>query len=334
MREFGFELSLCAHLEAAHDGIIARQLGSGVTRPGGRVMDIVHVQPGAAFDQRMALTPHRIPQSVIEAPTGAGKFRPATAVFDGPVDRVDRLVEAGVESGFLQRRRRKNQTEIKQSGRYPYDWFDGLVGIENKPTLARPGDLDRQLRMDVALGVFDYVVLATASHVTGAHLNQLPEPVGVWRYRNQDGVTVIREPTSLATETPGVEILTEQPGQTDIDIIAPEAKRRARRRIAERAVGKGWRTYTLPSCAQIRSGDRHGTTGLPQCAFFDRLVNPGVECQPDCPGFEEATAPTVDLAAERERRTPWQADSKTVRQQAGLDQFQQQGTDQSTESER
>ncbi|MFC6764247.1 DUF5787 family protein, partial [Natrinema soli] len=55
MSEFAFELELCAHLESRREGIVARQLGGSVADPGGRILDVLCVEPGSEFDDRVAL---------------------------------------------------------------------------------------------------------------------------------------------------------------------------------------------------------------------------------------------------------------------------------------
>ncbi len=321
VHEFAFELSLCARLEADHEGIVARQLGGGVARPSGRIVDVVTVAPGPQFGDRAALTADAIPLAAIEADVGAGRFVPVKAAFDGPPERRREQAEAAVDAGFFEQRRHNGRLEVKQVARYPTDWFDTLVGIENKPDLDRPGDLEQQLRIDVGLGVFDRIVLATADHVTGAQLDRLPAPVGVWQYDGET-IEVIREATALSTTAHGVELDTVYAGRTDIDIVTPAAKQRARRRIAERAYGKGWRTYALPGCANIDAADRHGTAGLPRCTYFDRIVNPASACGPSCAGHDPDEPPEVDLSAERAARSRWEPDPEGGRRrQSGLDRF-------------
>lgn len=322
MREFGFEVSLCASLEQTEPGIIARQLGSGVINPGSRILDIVHLTPGAQFQARTELTPAAVPQWVLDADLGPGRFRPAATVLDMPSDRRSQLLDQAVESGIIERRRHDGREELKLVDRYPTDWFDTIVGIENKPDLGRPGALDRQLRVDVELAVVDRIILATASHVTGAHLDRLPDPVGVWRYQPGETIEVIREPTPLDTEAPGIEITAQHPGQTELAVASTEAKHTTRRRLAERAYGKGWRTYELPACENLAPTTVHGTDGLPYCQWADRIVDPAHECGPTCPGYAQADPPDVDFEAERARRTAWTPDStRHQRKQAGLDRF-------------
>lgn len=326
MREFGFELSLCARLEADREAIVARQLGGGVADPGGRILDVVLVDPGPAFEERAAITAERIPMAAIESAVGTGRFRPVREAFDRLElrrDHVDAIVDRAVEIGFFERRRRSGRDELRQTARSPSSWFGDLVAIENKPDLGSPGALETQLRTDVSLGLVDRVVLATESYVTRAHLNRIPDAVGVWRFDPESGsIDEIREPNALSSDAPGVELLDRRPGRADIKIVDATEKARARRRLAERAYGKGWRTYDFPDCAAVSSTERHGSGGLPYCAWKGRLVDPGSECGEECSGYDPEPAPEVDLEAERSRRSPWVAEPEgRVRRQAGLDRF-------------
>ena len=316
--EFGFELALCTHLEEATDWVLARQLGAAVDDPGNRVIDVCAIEPGPAFDERAAITSEAIPAAAVESDVGPGEAVYWKDAFDCHPERARRATERAIERGFFESERRGGRRYVRRATRYP-DWFDRLIGVENKPDLGTPGDLDRQLRLDVALGLFDAVVLATRSHVTGAHLNRIPEAVGVWRFDPDAGVReVVREPAGLPVEEPGVEIREERPLRTDVEIVAPDRKARKRRRLAERAYGKGWRTYEFPACARAAATD----DGCPRCEYHDRIVDPAAECDPACPGHEPAEPPEVDRAALRDARTPWEADPPGVaRRQAGLDRF-------------
>ncbi|MCD2198813.1 DUF5787 family protein [Halobacterium sp. KA-4] len=328
MREFGFELRLCAHLEASgvpsvgDAGIVARQLGTSVHAAGGRIVDTVCVLPGPEFDARTELTSETIPPAVLDADVPVGEYERVTRVFDGPPERARSLAERGADTGFIDLDRHGGQTVVRQHARYP-DWVGGLVGIENKPDLGRPGDLETQMRHDASLGVLDYAVVATASHVTRAHLNRLPDAVGVWRvdFDSDEPIDVIREPEPLDSAGPGLEVLDSEPGKTDVRPVTAAEKARQRRRVAERAYGKGWRTYDLPDCARVARGEAGDTATLPFCAYKARLVDPASECGADCPGYEPADAPEADLDTERERNTPWNADAGGRRRQSGLDQF-------------
>lgn len=333
--EFAFELQLCAHLERSYP-LVSRQLGAGVHSPGGRVIDVLCVTRGPDFEARTRLTPDAIPAGVVEADIGVGEWTRVGTAFDGPPERAHRLAEAGAEAGFLERARRGGQTVVRQAARYPGDWFGRLVGVENKPDLGAPGALESQLRTDVSLGVLDEVWLATESYVTRAHLNRIPDEVGVWRV-NFDGdepgsetdpesdagpVEVVREATPLDSDGPGIELLASHPGHVDVAVATGDEIRRQRRRMAERAYGKGWRTYAMPSCVNAEAGSRCGASGLPYCAFKDRLVDAAGECGADCLGYEHAPAPDVDHDGERARRSAWNPDPERVaRTQAGLDRF-------------
>ena len=328
MREFEFELRLCAHLEASgvpgvgDVGVVARQLGTSVHAAGGRIVDTLGVLPGPEFDTRVDVTSDTIPPAVLDVDVPVGEYERVTRVFDRPPERARALAEHGADTGFLDVDRRNGQTVVRQTTRYP-DWIGGLVGVENKPDLGTPGDLEAQMRHDASLGVLDYAIVATESHVTRAHLNRLPDAVGVWRvdFDSADPVEVICEPQRLDAEGAGLEVLASGPGKTDVRAVTVAEKARQRRRVAERAYGKGWRTYDLPTCARVVTGDDNGAPTLPFCEHFGRVVDPASECGVDCPGFEHADAPDVDLDAERADRTPWERDAGGRRRQAGLDQF-------------
>jgi hypothetical protein len=328
VREFGFELRLCAHLEGSgvpgvgDVGVVARQLGTSVHAAGGRIVDAMGVLPGPEFEERVDLTSDTIPPAVLDAEVPVGEFERATRIFDGPPERAHALAERGADTGFLDVARRNGQTVVRQTTRYP-EWVGGLVGVENKPDLGTPGGLEAQMRHDASLGVLDYAVVATESHVTRAHLNRLPDAVGVWRvdFEGDDPIEVVRAPARLDTSGPGLEVLDAEPGKTNVRAVTAAAKARQRRRVAERAYGKGWRTYDLPACTQAARDTEAAAEALPFCAFKDRLVDAAAECGPECPGYDPADRPDADLAAERERNAAWDADAGGRRRQSGLDQF-------------
>ncbi len=317
MREFGFEMALCATLES-EGRLVSRQLGAS-TR-GKRVVDVLLVEPGPEFDRRAAITAETVPGIAIDAEVGVGRWRPERAVrrsveFDGndDFDPVDRAVERG----FFERERRDGRQMLRQTARYPEQWFDRLVAVENKPELDRPGDLYAQLRRDVSLAAVDAVVLCTASHVTGAHRNRLPDEVGVWRFDPETSErTVVYEPESLPTDEPGLEILRQRAGRTDVQTVSSERKAALRRQLAERAYGKGWRTG-FPDCPNLEAQSVNGVGPLPYCTREGRIVGREDSC--DCP---PGGPPAVDLAAHRNRHSPWVRDpTGGKRQQAELNRF-------------
>ena len=321
MREFGFEMALCAWLERESGGIVSRQLGA--SSRGRRVIDVARVEPGPAFGSRTAISPRAIPDRAIESDVGVGRWRYWREAFETDSEWAREACERAIEIGFFERTRKSGREYVRRAARYPEAWFGRIVGIENKPDLDSPGDLNRQLEIDVGLGLFDEVILATESYVTGAHLNRLPPAVGVWRYDpGSESREVVREPTTLDPTDHGIEVVGREPGRTDIEIVSPRRKARLRRRLAERAYGKGWRTYDFPPCARVDVGKPAGTASLPSCRWKERVVNPATECGPDCPGHEAADAPDVDTDAERDRRTSWVRDPEGgAREQAGLDRF-------------
>jgi hypothetical protein len=320
VREFAFELAACASLEAESDGIIARQLG---TR--GRIVDIVEVRPGPAFDRRMEITPETIPPLAIESDVGVGTARRPSAAIDADPDRASAIADRAIEVGFFEAERRGGQRLVRQATRYPA-WIDELRAFENKPDLDRPGELELQLRKDVSLSLFEEVVLLTESHVTGAHLNRIPDPVGVWHFDPETGAfETIREARTLPTDEPGLAVLEERPARIDVEPIDAARKHRLRRRIAERAHGKGWRPESLPNCERAEprgAAFDEGTDALPYCAWKGRFVDRPRECTPDCDGHAPTESPEIDVESIRDRRTPWIADPTGVeRHQIGLDRF-------------
>ncbi len=331
MREYGFELRLGAHLERAglpglpqvtDGGLIARQLGTSVAGSGTRVMDLVYVEPGPAFVDRIDLSSATIPPLALESSVPVGTSRPVGKAIDAPPAAAREIAERAAEVGFFDLSREGSTFAASRVRRYP-DWFGGLVGIENKPDLGTPGDLAAQLRRDVSLQVLDRVVLATESYVTGAHRHRVPDPVGIWRFSPaEDSIEVIRPPAPLEPEAPSVEIRSEHPGRTEITPVSAAEKARQRRRIAERAYGKGWRTFEAPGCANFEAWTVAGSDGLPGCAWADRLVDPATACGPDCPGYVPAPATELPKARERARRTAWTPDPPGgARTQAFLDRY-------------
>jgi len=313
VREFGFELALCAALEG-EDRLVSRQLGGHVH--GRRILDTVVVE-GAVGD-RAAITPARIPTAAIEADVGPGRARYWKDAFDCHPDRAERAVELAVERGFFERERRGGRSYVRQTARYP-DWVDRITAVENKPDLDRPGDLETQLRTDVSLALVDRVVLATADYVTRAHLNRIPEEVGVWRFDPDSGEReVVREPTRLPADGPGVELVERTPARTDIRPVTAAEIASARTRLAERAYAKGWRTFDYPACGRCSpDGD-----GIPHCAWKGRPVRASEECGSDCGGYEAAEAPSVDTEGLRAERSPWEPEPDGYRRrQSGLDRF-------------
>jgi hypothetical protein len=315
--EYAFELALCARTEERSDRVVARQLGGGVAAPGRRVVDIVGVAPGPEFAARAQITSAAIPPAVVEGGAGVGRAVRASEAVDLSPDRRETILDRAVEVGFLERIRTGGTVRYRQRARYPDDWFADLVAIENKPDLGRPGALEEQLRYDASLALYDRVVLATESHVTRAHLNRIPDAVGVWRIDPETSAReVVRESSPLAVADSGIEPVERYPARTEVRVVSPAAKARARRRVAERAYGKGWRPDP-PACKHCEPT----ADGRPYCAAFDRVVDPARDCN-GCPKRVPADPPAVDRADLRDARTPWVAKpAGVVHEQSGLGDF-------------
>lgn len=322
MREYGFELRLCAHLETVTDAIVARQIGGGCYDRGGRVLDVVMIEPGPAFEQRTAITSETIPPRAIFSHVGVGRARSWPHATDLSGETATRLLERALDVGFFEHVHHDGPTRVRQTARYP-DWIGSITAIENKPDLGSPGDLADQLRHDVALGIVDRVILATSSHVTGAHLNRLPAAVGIWQVNTtSEGMAIeeMRAPNMLDPTDWGIEIGDRVPLHRDIRAVSPEEKQRARIRLAERAYGKGWRP-SFPACSQAIPEATMETDAIPFCRWKDRVVDPG-RCGPNCPGFDPESPPATDHRQERAERTQWDPDpAGFVRRQAGLAAF-------------
>ena len=321
MREFAFELATCAALEADSDGVVSRQLGTH-----GRIVDVVKVRPGAAFERRTEITPESIPGPAIESDVGVGRASRPREAIDARPDRAAAIADRAVEVGFFEVERRGGRRYVRRAAAYP-DWIGGLRAFENKPDLDRPGDLELQLRKDVSLSLFDEVVLVTGSYVTGAHLNRLPDPVGVWRFDPEAGTfEVVRAAEPLPVDEPGLAVLEESPTRIDVEPVGADEKAALRRRIAERAYGKGWRPGRLPGCrkAEARGPPFGPEDVLPYCAWKGRVVDPARECGPECEGHAPADPPPIDADAVRDARTLWVSDPEGVAsEQVGLDRFRE-----------
>lgn len=316
--EFGFELALCSHLEEQTSWLPARQLGAAVADPGSRIMDICAVVPTDAVARRAQITAEAIPATAIHSDVGVGEAVFWKEGFACEPGRARRATERAIEIGFFEVERRGGRAYVRQAARYP-EWVDRLIAIENKPDLGSPGALERQLRHDASLALFDEVVLATASYVTRAHLNRIPDPIGVWRFDPDEGEReIVREPATLPVSETGVELRDRRPLRTDVDFVDPAAKARRRTAIAERAYGKGWRPDEWPGCGHCTATP----DGRPQCGHHRRVVDPAADCGVDCPAYDPDSPPEVDVSALRDARTPWVRDPAGFdRRQAGLDQF-------------
>ena len=317
--EAAFEFQLCAHLEEAKDAVVARQIGASPLRVRRRILDVVCLEPGPAFETRARIGSSAIPDVLIRAEIPGSRAVPAGRCLEVDPPHREEVIEAGVSAGFIERERRGGRTFIRRTVAYPEDWFGPILAIENKPDLSRAGMLAEQLRFDLSLAVADAVIVATASTVTGAHLNRIPDAVGVWEFDPQSGsLTVHREPRSLATDAPAMVPTGRRSDHVPVRPVTAAQKRRVRRRLAERAYGRGWRRFPLVGCVHFQLD----AAAAPRCAEFATVIDPARTCGETCPHYTPAAAPADVRTQVRAARTPWVADADGfVREQSRIGEF-------------
>jgi hypothetical protein len=317
--ERAFEFQLCAHLEETRDAIVARQIGGSPVRDRRRILDVVCIEPGQAFETRTQIGSRSIPDVLLRAAIPTGRFTPARRCLEVDPPHRETIIDAGVAAGFLERERRGGRTVIRRTVAYPTDWFDRIIAIENKPDLRSPGTLPDQVRFDLSLAVADAVIVATASTVTGAHLNRIPDAVGVWEFDPQLGsCTVHRDPQQLRTDAPAVVPTGRRSDHVTVRPVSVAQKRRVRRRIAERAYGRGWRRFPLVGCAHFRLD----AAAAPRCTELGSPIDPAHTCGEHCPFFAPAAPPADVRTAVRAARTPWVADvDGFAREQSRIGEF-------------
>ncbi len=307
MKEFGFELRLCAWAERnwppldESDGVslVARQLGTKHRR-----WDTVVIETtDTGLTDRAPFDTERLDSDLLHvarnAPSSWTYYRDALPDPGYPWRYVREAVHRASDRGFLDTRRVGNRIEIRRRYRYP-DWVDRIIAIENKPDLdaAAARVLAEQLEHDIALGLADEVWLATSATDAGiepALLEAMPVEVGVLAVSDlHRGATVepIWNPRTLGVTDPGTRIL-DRPtgGSTDrsaarFEYADPDWKRRKRLEIAERAYERGWRSYAETMRTDCRGFELRDPTGpFPWCALKSREQT-AAECSARCREFE------------------------------------------------
>ena len=198
MKEFGFELRVCAWAErnwppGTGDGspIVARQLGTKRRR-----WDTIVVETAeSGLAGRAPFGEARLGSDLLfvarHAPASWAYYRECLPDPGYPWRYVREAIHEADDRGFLGTRRDGNRIEIRRRYRYP-EWVDRIVAIENKPDLdaAAARRLGEQLEHDVALGLADEVWLATEATAEGvepALLEAMPVEVGILAVSPESG---------------------------------------------------------------------------------------------------------------------------------------------------
>jgi hypothetical protein len=312
--EFTFELRVCQWAERhwppeetggdVADGgddpsaavVVARQIGTGHRRWDTVVLEC----DPAGLERRGDFGAEELDSDLLHvvrnAPEEWAWYREALPDPGYPWRYVREAVHRAADRGIVERRRRGNRIELRRKWAYP-DWVRRVVAIENKPDLdaSAARQLQPQIEHDVALALADEVWVATAAtdaSVEPALLEDLPVEAGILTV-DEAGADVAWYPTSLAVDDPGTRI-TERPGGGDRDASAArfeyadtDWKREKRLELAERAYGRGWRSYLdtmRPDCRHFRLVDE-GTGFYPYCGAKEHSQT-AAECSGSCPEFE------------------------------------------------
>jgi len=306
--EFAFELRVCEWAErhwppagTLGDGtavLVARQLGTERRRWDTVVLECDR----AALERRARLGDRELDSDLLHvvenAPVEWAWYRDVLPDPGYPWRYVRAAVNRAADRGLVDRRRGDGgRVELRRRWSYP-EWVERVVAVENKPDLdaSAARRLVGQVERDVALGLADEVWVATGAtggRVEPALLEGLPVEAGVLTVASDGTVEVAWHPRTLAVDDPGTHIV-ERPGGGDRDASAArfeyagvDWKRAKRREIAERAYGRGWRSYVdsmRPDCRHFElQATEHGV--FPHCGAKARVQTAG-ECAGSCPEFE------------------------------------------------
>ncbi|MES3162146.1 MAG: DUF5787 family protein [Halorubrum sp.] len=303
--EFGYELLVCRYTELAWrpDGdirpaIVSRQLG---TRERRWDTVVVEVDP-AALAARRAFGDRPLDSDLLHvvrhAPADWAWYRDALPDPGYPWRYVRQAVHRAAGRDLIETRRRGNRIELRRIRPYP-DWVNRIVAVENKPDLDRSAAdrLTDQLAHDVEAELADEVWLATEStgrRVEPALLRSMPVEAGILTTRFSDSNGQGGDSDSIAAAT--ADPLTVDADAARVDWLPsdltpedggrdPETVTR-RLEIAERAYGKGWRSYhgtMRPDCRHFTLR-RAGRALVPHCGAKARCPT-ARECAGSCPSF-------------------------------------------------
>ncbi|MFW6317728.1 MAG: DUF5787 family protein [Halorubrum sp.] len=285
--EFGYELLVCRYAELAwhpsggrRPTVVSRQLGTAERR-----WDtvVIEVDP-AAFAARREFGERTIDSDLLHvvrhAPAEWAWYRDALPHPGYPWRYVRQAVHRAAGRDLIEKRRRNNRIQLRRKRPY-LDWVERIVAIENKPDLDRSAAdrLADQLAHDVETGLADEAWLATETtgeRVEPALLREMPVEAGILATdfsagSRRDAADVAWHPSDLS------------PG--DARSRDPDAET-LRLEIAERAYGKGWRSFhdtMRPDCRHFELL-REGRALVPYCAAKGKVPT-ARECSGSCPSF-------------------------------------------------
>lgn len=303
--EFGFELQVCAWAEdhwppdRPTDGsvVVGRQVG---TRSRRWDTVVVEADP-AGLRERAQFGPSPLDSDLLHvlrhAPADWRWYRDSLPHPGYPWRYVREAVHRAADRGVLETRRGEGgRIEIRRIAPYP-EWVDRIIAIENKPDLdaSAAAALGDQLRRDVARNLADEVWVATRAtgeQVEPALLADIPVEAGVLLLGSAE-TDVQWRPASLPGGQRGTKILANPTGDGHdqsagrFEYVSASEQRERRLVIAERAYGRGWRSYVdtmRPDCRHFTlEATDHGWQ--PYCRAKGRHQR-GAECAGDCPEFE------------------------------------------------
>ena len=296
--EFGFELLVCRWAETSWPPestrrspvVVSRQLGTQERR-----WDTVVVEcDPAGLAARRRFGERELDSDLLHvvrnAPAEWAWYRDALPHPGYPWRYVRAAVHRAADREVVETRRRGNRIEIRRVAPYP-DWVERIVAVENKPDLdaSAARALSGQLEHDVETALADEVWVATestGSRIEPALLEDLPVDVGILTLSFDDDVAAAGEEGGAESDPTGT--VEWYPSEVTPADAGRDAERRRRRlELAERAYGRGWRSYhetMRPDCRHFELR-RFGRALVPHCAA-KRRSQTAAECAGSCPEFE------------------------------------------------
>lgn len=305
--EFVFELHACrwAELTWPPDDresdsavLVSRQLGSRRRRWDTIILEC----DPAKLQQRRKFGPEHLDGDLLHvvrhAPADWAWYQDALPHPGYPWRYVREAIHEADDRGIIETRRRSRKIELRRKWPYP-DWVKRIVAIEHKPDLtASAADaLAQQLEFDVALSLADEVWLATQTTSETrepALFESMPVEVGIIALDPETlASSILWHPRTLSADRPGTRILERPTGgahdqsAATFDVVDPAEKASMRRRIAERAYERGWRS----ALDHMRTDCRHFALAADTVTHEPRCIAKGrpqraAECHGDCHAFE------------------------------------------------